>query len=330
MKHQVKKAAILGGGGFIGSNLENHLKNKGYYVVSVDLKLNEFVASVADEFHKIDLRNPYLVSDFFKSNKFDEVYQLAADMGGAGYIFTGNNDADIMSNSAKINLNVLDSLKHSDTKVFFSSSACIYPIENQLDAKHPNCAEHTAIPANPDSEYGWEKLFSERLYLSYHRNYNLNIRIARFHNVFGKNNKFQGGKEKAPAAICRKVILAKDNSHIEIWGNGQQTRSFLHINECLEGIDRLMESTYVNPINIGSEEMITVSELASKLIKISGKSLELKSIDGPVGVTGRCSDNNLIQKVLNWKPQKSIDDGLVDLYGWTLDQMENGSNKLFN
>jgi nucleoside-diphosphate-sugar epimerase len=243
-------------------------------------------------------------------------------MGGAGYIFTGENDAGIMHNSAQINLNVAEALKYSKTKLFYSSSACIYPEENQFDAHNPNCAEDLAFPANPDSEYGWEKLFSERLYQSYSRNFGLDIRIARFHNIFGPQSCFDGGKEKAPAAICRKIAQAKDGGQIEIWGSGNQTRSFLFIDECLEGVNRLMQSNFKKPLNIGSDEMITINGLAEMVISISGKNLTIDNIDGPVGVNGRCSDNQLIANVLNWKPNYPLKKGMEILFNWVNSQLE--------
>lgn len=311
----MKKVAVLGAGGFIGNHLVTKLKKEGHSVVAVDLKLPEYGVSLADEFLLEDLRNQAFVSDFFK-NSYDEVYQLAADMGGAGYIFTGEHDADIMYNSAQINMNVAEALKNSRTKVFYSSSACIYPEENQLDAANPNCAEDSAFPANPDSEYGWEKLFSERLYLSYARNYGLDIRIARFHNIFGPDGVYTGGKEKAPAAICRKVAEARDGEQIEVWGTGQQTRSFLYIDECLEGIHRLMLSDVKEPLNIGSAEMISINELTKMVIQLSGKELTIKNIEGPTGVNGRCSDNRLIASLLNWQPNYPLLKGMENLYNW--------------
>lgn len=311
----MKKIAVLGAGGFIGNHLVTKLKSEGHHVVAVDLKLPEYNVSLADVFLQKDLRNQLFVSDLF-SDTYDEVYQLAADMGGAGYIFTGEHDADIMYNSAQINMNVAESLKNSTTKIFYSSSACIYPEENQLDETNPNCAENSAFPANPDSEYGWEKLFSERLYLSYARNYGLDVRIARFHNIFGPDGVFSGGKEKAPAAICRKVAEAAEGDHVEVWGTGNQTRSFLYIEECLEGISRLMQSEVQVPINIGSAEMISINDLTKMVIDISGKNLFITNIDGPTGVNGRCSDNRLIANLLNWQPDYPLQKGMVNLYNW--------------
>ncbi len=311
----MKRALVLGGGGFIGNHLVKRLKNKGYMVVAVDLKYPEFDTTSADEFIIADLRRQDVVKEIFTKD-FDEVYQLAADMGGAGFIFTGENDADIMHNSAQININVAETLKHSKTKLFYSSSACIYPEENQIDAQNPNCAEDSAFPANPDSEYGWEKLFSERLYTSYARNYGLNVRIARFHNIFGPLGTYIGGREKAPAAIARKVAEATNGDAIEVWGSGEQTRSFLYIDECLEGIDRLMTSEVREPINIGSAEMVTINELTHMVIALSGKDLSIKNIDGPIGVNGRCSDNRLIASLLYWQPNYPLQQGMEILYNW--------------
>ncbi len=311
----MKKIAVLGGGGFIGNHLIKRLKQNIVHIVAVDLKYPEFDKTMADEFIIGDLRNQEFVKKILAIH-FDEVYQLAADMGGAGYIFVGENDADIMHNSAQININVAECLKNTKTRVFYSSSACIYPEENQMDAQNPNCAEASAFPANPDSEYGWEKLFSERLYLSYYRNYGLDVRIARFHNIFGPLAAYEGGREKAPAAIVRKVALAKDGDEIEVWGSGYQTRSFLYIDECLEGILRLMESDIIMPINIGSAEMVTINELTAMVIGISGKTLTIKNIDGPVGVNGRCSDNKLIANKLQWQPNFPLHKGMEILYNW--------------
>jgi nucleoside-diphosphate-sugar epimerase len=311
----MKSALVLGGGGFIGNHLVKRLKSNGYTVVAVDLKYPEFDTTSADEFIIGDLRRQDVVKGIFTKD-FDEVYQLAADMGGAGFIFTGENDADIMHNSAQININVAETLKHSKTKLFYSSSACIYPEENQLDAQNPNCAEDSAFPANPDSEYGWEKLFSERLYTSYARNYGLNVRIARFHNIFGPLGTYIGGREKAPAALARKVAEATNGDSIEVWGSGEQTRSFLYIDECLEGIDRLMTSEVKEPINIGSAEMVTINELTHMVIALSGKDLSIKNIDGPIGVNGRCSDNRLIASLLHWQPNYPLQQGMEILYTW--------------
>lgn len=298
------RALVLGAGGFIGSHLVKRLKERGYYVVGVDLKLPEFSCFKADEFKRFDLRK-----FFYLNEDFDEIYQLAADMGGAGFVFTGENDADILNNNALINLNVLNALKGSEAKIFYSSSACVY---------RNLCAEDLAYPADPDSDYGWEKLFSERLYSAFHRNYGLDIRIARFHNIFGPEGTYQGGREKAPAALCRKIALAEEE--IEIWGDGEQTRSFLYIDECLDGIERLMNSDYREPINIGSDEMISINNLAKMIMEIAGKDLKIKHIDGPLGVRGRNSDNNLIKKVLNWSPTQPLKEGLEKTYKWVEEQ----------
>jgi GDP-D-mannose 3',5'-epimerase len=312
----IKKALVCGAGGFIGGHLVKKLKTDGYWVRGADLKHNEYGNGGADEFLIGDLTYQAFCEEVI-DQKFDEVYQLAADMGGAGYIFTGENDANVMHNSATINLNVLDLVtKHGVGKIFYSSSACIYPEHNQLDPNNPNCEESSAYPANPDSEYGWEKLFSERLYLAYARNYGINVRIARFHNIFGPQGTWTGGKEKAPAALCRKVAQAVDGDAIEIWGDGLQTRSFLYIDECIEGVQRLMESDYMGPVNIGSEEMVTINQLAEMLIKISTKKLSVGHIDGPLGVRGRNSDNRMILEKLNWKPSHSLLDGLKSTYSW--------------
>ncbi|MGB0851071.1 MAG: NAD-dependent epimerase/dehydratase family protein [Bacteroidia bacterium] len=316
-----QKVAVLGAGGFIGDHLVSSLKERGYHVVGVDLKLPNYSVSRANKFVIGDLRDQKLVSSFFKENQFEEVYQLAADMGGAGYVFTGEHDADIMHNSVQINLNVLEALRSTSTKVFYSSSACIYPEENQLNPSNPNCEESSAFPANPDSEYGWEKLFSERLYLSYARNYNMNIRIARFHNIYGPNGHFDGGREKAPAALSRKVAMAKNGDSIDIWGSGTQTRSFLYIDECIEGVSRLMDSSVQTPINIGSDEMISINNLAQMIIDISGKDITINNIDGPVGVQGRCSDNRFILNSLKWQPNYPLQKGMRILFNWVQSQI---------
>jgi len=321
----MKKALVLGAGGFIGSHLVNRLKIEGYWVRGVDLKYPEFQETTADEFIQGDLRDPRFVSvvmtapDQIKmgSGGFDEVYQLAADMGGAGYIFTGDHDADVMHNSATINLNVVDQCREKGvSKVFYSSSACMYPEHNQLDPDNPNCEESSAYPANPDSEYGWEKLFSERLYLSYNRNYNLNVRIARFHNIYGPYGTYDGGREKAPAAICRKVITSSDNS-IEIWGDGSQTRSFLYIDECIEAVRRLMESDFIEPVNIGSDEMVTINQLVDMAEAVEGKKLNRRyKLYAPTGVPGRNSCNKLIKDKLGWSPNYSLQEGINNTYKW--------------
>lgn len=326
----MKTALVCGAGGFIGSHLVRRLKNEGYSVRGVDIKYPEFSPSAADDFVLADLRHnsswPKILdtsSAFSTGRPFDEVYQLAADMGGAGYIFTGEHDADVMHNSASINLNAAHfGQKAGIKKIFYSSSACMYPAYNQQDPLNPKCSEESAYPAAPDSEYGWEKLFSERLYLSFSRNYGMQVRVARFHNIFGPEGTWTGGKEKAPAAICRKVAQAKDGGEIEIWGDGLQTRSFLYIDECLEGVRRLMESDFIGPVNIGSEEMVTINQLAEMAMDIVGKKLNLKHIEGPLGVRGRNSDNKLIKEKLGWAPSQSLKDGLTKTYQWIKEQVE--------
>jgi nucleoside-diphosphate-sugar epimerase len=322
----MKTALVLGAGGFIGNHMVNKLKEEGYWVCGVDLKKPEFRPSIADKFIVGDLRNQKTVAALF-TTRYDEVYQFAADMGGAGYIFTKEHDADIMHNSAMINLNILDEIKKQPKgcrpKIFYSSSACIYPEHNQLDPDNPNCEESSAYPANPDSEYGWEKLFSERLYMSYARNYNIQVRIARYHNIYGPEGTYKGGKEKAPAAICRKVLEATD--HIEIWGDGKQTRSFLYIDKCIEATRRLMQSDFEGPVNIGSDEMVTINELAQMAIYISGKKLTIKNIPGPLGVRGRNSDNLLIYQKLNWVPNYLLQVGIKKTYEW-IQQHDNNVN----
>lgn len=324
----MKKALVLGAGGFIGNHLVTRLKKEGYWVRGVDLKYPEYQDKTdADEFIIGDLKDTSLVSRvFWHENKrslsdqgFDEVYQLAADMGGAGYIFSGENDANVMHNSAMINLNVAEqAVKTKVGRLFYSSSACMYPEHNQLDPDNPNCEESSAYPANPDSEYGWEKLFSERLFLAYNRNYGLDVRIARFHNIYGPKGTWQGGKEKAPAAICRKVIEA--TSEIEIWGDGEQTRSFLYIDECLEGVRRLMQSDCLDVVNIGSEEMVTINQLVDIAAAIENKSLVKNHIDGPLGVRGRNSDNKFIQQKLGWSPNYPLSKGIEQTYNWIKEQ----------
>ncbi len=317
----MKRALVCGAGGFIGGHLVKQLKNKGYWVRGVDIKYHEYVESPSDEFIQGDLRSPEVVKDVIDL-PFDEIYQLAADMGGAGFIFSGENDADIMHNSAMINLNVVEaSVKADVKKIFYSSSACMYPERNQMDPDNPNCAEDSAYPAEPDSEYGWEKLFSERFYLAANRNYGIEVRIARFHNIFGPEGSWIDGREKAPAAMCRKVAEAPDGGEIEMWGDGEQTRSFLYIDECLEGVKRLMESDFMGPVNIGSEEMVTINRLAEMAMDIAQKKLTIKHIDGPLGVRGRNSDNQLIIKKLGWEPTETLYDGLKKTYSWISEQV---------
>lgn len=317
----MKNILVCGAGGFIGSHLVKKLKEENSWVRGVDLKYPEFSNTKADDFIIADLRKTSNYENIF-DRTFDEVYQLAADMGGAGYIFTGENDANVMHNSAMINLNVVDfCVKTKVKKVFYSSSACIYPEYNQTDPKNPKCSEASAYPAKPDSEYGWEKLFSERLYFAYKRNYGLDVKVARFHNIFGPEGTWRGGKEKAPAAICRKVAEAFDGGRIEIWGDGNQTRSFLYIDECIEGVQRLMNSDFDGPVNIGSEEMVTINEMAKMVINISGKNISIEHIVGPQGVRGRNSDNNLIRQSLNWSPSLSLRLGLEKTYTWIKSQI---------
>lgn len=319
----MKKAIVLGGGGFIGSHLVKRLKSEGYWVRVVDLKHTEFSESLADDFVIGDLREIYVCFANIDEG-VDEVYQLAADMGGAGYLFTGENDANIMHNSALINLNVAYTCSlRKVKKVFYSSSACVYPKYNQEDPSNPKCAEGTVYPADPESEYGWEKLFSERMYKAFARNYKVDTRIARFHNIYGPEGTYQGGKEKAPAAICRKVITAKDGEDIEIWGDGKQTRSFLYIDDCIDAVRLLMQSEHTDPINIGSEEMVTINQLAAIAIDISGKNIGIKHITGPEGVRGRNSDNEIITKVLGWTPKYTLEQGLREDYKWIKSQYEN-------
>lgn len=316
------KALVCGAGGFIGSHLVKRLKREGFWIRGVDLKYPEFSKSQANDFVIGDLRDPVFCHKIL-DKKYDEVYQLAADMGGAGYIFTGKNDVNVLHNSALINLNIANyGSKIGIRKLFYSSSACIYPLYNQLDPDNPNCSEESAYPAQPDSEYGWEKIFSERLFLAYFRNYGLDVRITRFHNVFGQEGVWQGGREKAPAAICRKVAEAKDGREIEIWGDGKQTRSFLYIDDCLEGVRRLMDSKdFSGPVNIGSEEMVTINQMTEMVIKISGKKLKIKHMKGPLGVRGRNSDNRLIRKKLHWEPKMKLKDGLKKTYQWIEEQV---------
>ncbi len=331
----MKKALVCGAGGFIGGHLVKYLKDKGYWVRGVDLKLNEFhdVHKIADDFVIGDLRDPTTVSSII-DYEMDEIYQLAADMGGAGFVFTGENDADIMHNSALINLNVAhEAAKKKVGRVFYSSSACMYPEHNQLDPDNPNCTEESAYPANPDSEYGWEKLFSERMFLSFMRNKGLEVRIGRFHNIFGEMGTWTGGREKAPAAFCRKVAEAPEGSSIEVWGPGTQTRSFLHVSECVEAVYRFMHSDFVGPVNIGSEEMISINDFAQMAIDISGKKLTIYNIQGkefeqkyghrcPIGVNGRNSDNKLYREKVGWEVQQPLRKGMERTYLWIKEQVD--------
>lgn len=340
----MKTALVCGAGGFIGSHLVKKLKQEGYWVRGVDLKDPEYSKTGADEFVCHDLRELDIckrairfggaLGNFYKTvprqyeEQFDEIYQLAADMGGAGYVFTGENDANIMHNSAMINLNILDCMRKFNqekntnrTKIFYSSSACIYPKHNQEDPENPKTTEVSAYPAQPDSEYGWEKLFSERLYLAFHRNYQIDIRIARFHNIFGPEGSWNDGREKVPAALCRKIAETSDDGTIEMWGDGEQTRSFLYIDECLEGVQRLMDSNFIEPMNIGSEEIVSINSLAKMIMNISGKRLKIKHVPGPLGVRGRNSDNKLIYKKLGWEPDYPLHKGLEKTYSWIREQV---------
>ncbi|WP_283193995.1 NAD-dependent epimerase/dehydratase family protein [Rhizobium sp. AN80A] len=316
-----RTALVCGAGGFIGSHLVARLKRDGLRVRGVDLKLPEYGESVADDFIVADLRQADVCERVIDGD-FHEVYQLAADMGGAGYIFSGRHDADIIRNSATINLNIADLCHRRRVgRVFFSSSACVYPAVNQADPDNPNCAEWSAYPAAPDSEYGWEKLISERLYQSYARNYGMTCRIARYHNIFGPSGTWDGGREKAPAAICRKVAQAEHGGEIEIWGDGLQTRSFLYIDECIEGTIRLMRSDFAGPVNIGSEEMVSINRLVDMVCEIAGKRLRKRHVAGPTGVRGRRSDNRLIAERLDWQPTQSLMDGLEKTYAWIESQL---------
>lgn len=318
----MKKALVCGAGGFIGGHLVNRLKSEGYYVVGIDIKRNEYGNDNADVFIIGDLRDPLVPGQVIDSS-FTEIYQLAADMGGAGYIFTGNHDAEVMHNSALCNLNVLEAAKNAGVKkIFYSSSACMYPEYNQLDPDNPKCSEDSAYPAAPDSEYGWEKLFSERLYFAYNRNFGIDAKVARFHNIFGPLGTWTGGREKAPAAMCRKVAEAPDGGTIEVWGDGKQTRSFLYIDECLDGVRNLMESDFSGPVNIGSEEMISINDFAQMAIDISGKDLSIHNIEGPQGVRGRNSDNTLIGEKLGWQPSQPLRKGMELTYAWISEQVE--------
>ena len=311
-----KKALVCGAGGFIGSHLVKSLRRDGYWVRGVDLKYPEFSPTAADDFVIADLRDRQSWEGILDLH-FDEAYQLAADMGGAGYIFTGDNDSHVMHNSAMINLHMADfGVKEKVGKIFYSSSACIYPAYNQEDPKNPKCGESTAYPAAPDSEYGWEKLFSERLYFAFSRNHALDVRVARFHNIFGPEGTWQGGREKAPAALCRKIAEQPDGGEIEMWGDGEQTRSFLYVDECVEAVRRMMRSAFHGPVNIGSEEMVSINQMAEMIMKIAGKKLSIKHISGPTGVRGRNSDNKLIRVELGWEPTMRLQEGLARTYPW--------------
>ena len=341
MSEHQKTALVLGAGGFIGSHMVKRLRSEGYWVRGVDLKRPEFSETEANEFIQGDLRNKHFVErviqfkgylgnfyNFVASQylqPFDEIYQFAADMGGAGFVFTGENDADIMHNSVTINLNVLESIREFNdykeinlTKIFYSGSACMYPEHNQLDPDNPDCREESAYPANPDSEYGWEKLFSERLYFAYHRNYNIPVRVARYHNIFGPEGTWTGGREKAPAAICRKVAELSDlGGTVEVWGDGKQTRSFLYIDECIEATRRMMQSNFIGPVNIGSEEMVTINQLVETAAKVSGKVVKKKyKLDAPLGVRGRNSNNDVVRRELGWDYSQTLEEGISKTYEW--------------
>ena len=319
----MRSALVCGAGGFIGSHMVKQLKKEGFWVRGVDLKYPEFSDTEADDFIIGDLGDPGLCKEVIDRH-FDEIYQFAADMGGAGFIFTGENDADIIHNSALINLNVLKaSLEYSPGRIFYASSACIYPEHNQLDLENLTLAEESAYPAAPDSEYGWEKLFSERLYMAYHKNKGLEIRIGRYHNIFGPEGTWFGGREKSPAAICRKIALAKDGGKIEVWGDGNQTRSFLYIDECIEGTLLLTRSDWTGPVNIGSDEMISINDLVKYVMKESGKNLSVKHVAGPLGVACRNSDNRLIEQKLGWRPTLPVTNGLAKTFNWIVSQIKN-------
>ena len=321
----MKRALVCGAGGFIGGHLVERLKSEGYWVRGVDIKLSAYGHRGEDDFVQGDLRDPVVAAAVVQG--IDEVYQLAADMGGAGYIFTGENDAHVMHNSALCNLHVLEACRvHGVPRIFYSSSACMYPEYNQLDPKNPNCTEESAYPAQPDSEYGWEKLFSERLYASYQRNYGIQVRIGRYHNIYGPKGTWDGGREKAPAALCRKVAMAEDV--IEVWGDGQQTRSFLYIDACVEATWRLMRSGYAEPVNIGSTQQVTINELAGLVMEAAGKRLEIRNIPGPTGVRGRNSDNTLIQEKLGWAPAFDLLEGIEKTYQWVSEMLQKKPQRL--
>jgi nucleoside-diphosphate-sugar epimerase len=318
----MKKVLVCGAGGFIGGHLVTSLKKKGYYVIGADIKQHEYKKSDADEFYQYDLREQDLVRKLVTSD-IDTIYQLAADMGGAGYVFTGDNDANIMHNSALINLNIAEAMVKAGVKnIFYSSSACMYPSHNQEDPSNPLLSEESAYPANPDSEYGWEKLFSERVFMAFAKNYGIRARIARFHNIFGPYGSWKDGKEKAPAALCRKVAMCEDNGTVEIWGPGNQTRSFLYIDECIEGIHRIMESECEFPLNLGSERMISINNLAFLIAKLNNKNVSISNVPGPMGVRGRNSHNKLIKETIGWAPGEDLEYGIKQTYDWIVTQLK--------
>lgn len=318
-----KKALVCGAGGFIGGHLVKRLKEEGYFVRGVDIKQHEYRKTSADEFVQGDLREQDVCRKITADIKFDELYQLAADMGGAGYIFTGEHDAAVMHNSATINLNMAEEARKTGVgKIFYSSSACIYPASIQEETDNPGLKETDAYPAGPDSEYGWEKLFSERMYMAYARNYGMEIHIARFHNIFGPFGTWEGGREKAPAAMCRKVAETPEGGSIELWGDGEQTRTFLYVDECLEGIRRLMKSNVMGPVNIGSDELISINGLAEMAMSIAGKKVVIQHVPGPLGVRGRSSDNTYIQQALGWRPATKLIDGMKITYQWIEEQVK--------
>ena len=324
----MKTALVCGAGGFIGSHLVKRLKREGFWVRGVDLKLPQFNETEADDFLVADLRDPVICREVI-DRRFNEVYQLAADMGGAGFVFIGDNDADIMHNSVMINLNILEACRRRTVKrVFYSSSACVYPEFNQMEPDTPVTSEDSVYPAQPDSDYGWEKLFSERMFLAYARNHGIESRIARYHNVFGPEGSWNDGREKVPAAMCRKVAMAPDGGEIEIWGDGKQTRSFLYVDECLEATTRLTRSDWTGPVNIGSSEMVSINQLANMTMEIAGKQVSLKHIPGPLGVRGRTSDNRLIEEKLGWLPAESLHQGLEKTYHWIEQQVSEEVNEL--
>ena len=319
--NMTKKILVCGAGGFIGTHLVTSFRRQGYYVIGADLKYPEFGNTDCNKFYQIDLRQQHLVKDLITED-IDTIYQLAADMGGAGYVFTGEHDANVMHNSAQINLNIADEMTRKGVKnIFYTSSACVYPEHNQTDPANPFLSEESAYPANPDSEYGWEKLFSERLYMNYARNYGLRVRIARLHNIFGPLGSWNNGKEKAPAALCRKI--AESTGTVDIWGTGLQTRSFLYIDDCIEGIHRIQAGDYEFPLNLGSERMLTINNFALLIAKIANKTITINNIPGPVGVMGRNSHNKLIYKSIGWKPMDNLEYGLSQTYSWISQQMEN-------